>query len=512
VPLPHDLTARFIIGTSSPLVVDAVPAVDIGPADCFMLDGVTWSWSFPDGVWPAQPEPLELKCSLVSPTPLDYLDVGTPVRAWLRFTTGPDADPVVVVDFPGRLTDVEATAIDYAVYDGADVVPMTGIRYDLTAVDLTVDLAELYLIEGIELGLPGGGTQGAALRLDQLFGNTLGHPLYGDDGLPGLVYCGGFLVGDLFQGQTYSRAPLRDAALDILRQAPASSVLPARAYGVLSPIVEHASDSAQWAHDVDSPYCIDLIPSTIDTAVSPFTEFPGEVVELVTGWGIDVAADGPGVWTVSAAHVDFDAKWKRNKYGNPNRVSVTGNFDLSPDPLTVTLDSADGSTSESVVELALESTFKTSAGALQMARMYLPDSDARDRWQADAFRFYAANDLDKLTPSWFPNHADPTDETIPYRGMVYARPVIVHDLDPARTPTGKGFHAGQLASVVLAYDSGDPVVDFQLRRTLPQAEPGGGGFTVADWLDVPHADPDGPTVAELDPRFTVYDYRLAREA
>jgi hypothetical protein len=511
--LPLDMACTVTIGdAAAPLVIEAVGVDELDAADPFIEDGVTWAWRFPDGIWPAQPEPVELKLNVIAPGPVELFDEGTTIAAELVFTVAPDADDPTVVDFYGRITDVDASPVAYRV-GSTDV---DGLRYALVAVSREVDAGEAYVdpFASDEFG------HSTADYLAAVAVHTRGVPGF-PDGLPELPQSGGSVAPALhpFWPVEVPRGPALPILVDIMRQSPPQQSN--RSLGVIQPVI--VPDAGAGHLDPANPFAVDFLPTELSTTLFADFDYPMEFVDFGALWGLELDAAAEGVWTVSADHLNFDANWRRSKLGIPNRVSistyvgsVTG---VKPETPTVYVrDAPDGTADVSPIELPIDvdNTLSVTGGALDdLASMYLPATDARDRWEAGSMRFYAAHALAQLTPTWFPAHASdispPTDPwSAPGGGVgrvaAYVRPLVVYGLPPTQTPTGKSHHAGQLNSVELTHVDGEPVVDFTMRRTLPQAGAGaltpGGVATLAG---------GGPTVAELDPRFTVYDYRLARE-
>ena len=171
------------------------------------------------------------------------------------------------------------------------------------------------------------------------------------------------------------------------------------------------------------------------------------------------------------------------------------------------LDSVDRDALDPIVTREVEAKQVTPGvyGAGRLAPVYLPEADPRrDRWEADEFTYYADETLEGLVPSWFPRPtASTTGED---RQSHLSRTVLVHSIVEGSTPLDRTWYAGQLRNVTVTFADGEAVARFGLRRS---------------WTFPTDADPaltpedvgamfGAPTVAELDPAFTVYDHRHAR--
>lgn len=478
------------------------------PADPVLVSPWSWSWEGPQGLRPAQPGPVQLKAVILAPGPLDDLDIGVPCQAVLTH----DHDPATpVAELYGRITDLEARPVEYAFPDGTHV---DGLEYSLTAVDYTPDAAEVGLTD------PTFVAESADDRIDAAATGTL---------RPRPVLYGG-LGGTL---ESYYAPPLRNpttAELDVtvtLAAQPDATVEPptlrdaiTRVLGQVAPNASGAASALLAPHvtasgslpalklDGDDPWVIDYLPRGAGAVWADASWYPAEVVEYASGlWGLLVDPDASG-WVLSADHIDYDAKWTRHKVGDPTRLAISAPLG-GGDPTVVLVDSSDFDPDLGVVTEALDAPDLTTVAAVaSMAAMYLPVTDRADRWEAEGFRFYASEDPARLYPAWFPRHALTPGTSYGERARCYVQPVVVHGITEAETPTGKAFHYGTLDAVELVADGDEVVIDFRVRRTVPPSSTAA-AFTAGDWATLAGG---GPTVAELDPRFSVYDYRLARRA
>lgn len=492
----------------------AYPGVlaDHTPADPVLGSPMEWSWSFPDGPWPVQPNPVELKFTLLAPEPIAALDIGAPCQSIMSLT-GIGA----VAELFGRITDLEAVPVTYYYPTPLGGVEVKGIEYSIVAVDYTVDLAELAPRVGFVQELAIDRINDALVQTRNPYGWR------GSDLVTGVSkdpYFPTILVNEVGAELRYSvvaakpeadDTSTRDIITEVLAQVPPNSAR----YGAcfLAPHVGFGSDFVGVL--APSPWVLDFVLDSVGSGgdgglFDGSSWYPGLFGLLASGkWGLDIdpATDG---WVLDANLIDYDAKWKRNKASSPNRITTAVTVPPATEPTSVTVSTGDRAKDAPVVVQEMSASLLTSvADAVAMCAMYLPPTDTRDRWAADGFRFYATEDIERLFPAWFPQHGfgvEPGEVTNSQRAHAYTRPVVIHGLDENETPTGKPFHYGQLASVTLTLDGADPVVDFRLRRSLPENVTAA-ALTFGQVATLPGG---GPTIAQLDPRFTIYDYRLAR--
>lgn len=496
---------------------------DYSAVDPFLAGEVQLSWKREGG---GQPDPVEASFTIVAPDPV-AVDIGR--RLSLIVDGGVDE----VATFYGRVAEVIAEPVEYrATPTGATIL---GMSYGVKAVDYTVDLAEIQASfpaydPAVTPTMRQPGTRLAQYIRDGVAGYELGGVFGGGDEMDGWVT---LKAEDAGTGGVLERV---NSILDQVGvELPAD--LPDDGEPIATALDRREARRLVFAPRVDAStlpgdlhyYDGDGFPSFWATDAPPATyasDTPADFPAVLTdggssGWGLVIDDASPIV--VPAARVDYAARWRRDKFTHPNRATVTYTPEGSTDETVLTVDADDRGADDPVVNIplsapllgALKPTYSVTYeyGPRRMALMYLPENDAGDRWGAEAFRFYPET-WDQLTSGsqWFPRHADidPTPATTPAdpdtRATCYARPIVVSGIDPAHTPTGRGWYAGTLSSVTLTLAGVDdrPVVEFTLRRVLP-IPAGAGALTPAD------LDP-GILVSDLDPTFSVYDYRLARGA
>lgn len=477
-----------------------------GAGETFLVEPMSFRWARAEGA-PAQPEPVECRFALLVPGPV-LVDIGR--RVSVRLVEYPTADEIV--GFHGRVTDCPTTPVEYF----ADGAVRQGMYVDVVAVDPTVDLAEANSTTGIlAAGDPvfRGPAYIAGIDPDDMPSR------WGDaaQGLPGTDYGLDSWVDvkaeDAGTGKALERIVglLDQVGMGVLPASPNALERRLATRAILAPRVDASTivwdypDSAAGQGDW---FRYDEPPPTYDRT-DP-TDFPAELVDGPDGWTVAIDPDSPLV--VDAARVDFAAMFTRSKFTHPNRAEVTYTPTGGSDPALVVVEADDRDADAPVVAVALDAPLlgdEYAAG--RMALVYLPENDAADRWQADAFRYYPPDWSRLLAASWFPRHHDvdlvspgvaPGDPAT--RAECYTIPVVVDGIDPAHNPTGRSWYAGQLTSVQLTLAGAQPVVEFTLRRVLPV--PDGAGALTYDDLSVV------PTYADFDPSLTYYDLRLARGA
>jgi hypothetical protein len=513
----YTITVGDRFGTSTSTYVAVDPGT-IDPTERFVADGLQAGWELP-GEWPAQPGPVEVRFALVGPDVDPLLDIGSVCSVVVEAATG------LVLEFYGRVTDMTASPIAYE----AGGVAVDGQRCEVIAVDYSADLAEIrfdnanahtsnainpdFFLSDFPMGsawVPGEDVPPFA------------YPPQFPTGFPdGMPYTPPGVVLDTADpsyllrgwGDTEDPGSVRDLVLDILRQTPrldpdGVSRGGVRYMGMLGVNVDPATAPLL---DDTHPFTVDFPPNrSVDVATEGAAAFPLEFTDGPDGWGLHDVAPGAAGWVLDAARVDYGAtKWTRNKWGSPNRVRLIYAALGGTSDGVYEMDSVDRDPSDPVSVREVQVKNLDDAGpffAGRLAPVYLPETDPRrDRWEADEFTYYADDTLARLTPSWFPRPtASTTGED---RQSHLTRPVVVHSIVPGSTPLRRGWYAGQLRSVLVTFVEGTAEVRFSLRRSWAFPASGDPALTPADVGALPGG---GPTVADLDPSFTVYDYRLAQ--
>lgn len=514
----YTLTVGDRFGASTSTYVALAP-VDIDPADRFLADGLQVGWELP-GEWPAQPSPVEVRFAIVGPDVDPVLDIGSVCSLVVETAT-----PETVVEFYGRVTDLTAAPIAYSV----DGVAVDGQRVEVIAVDYTTDLAEVrfdnafahdvnainpdFWLSDFPMGsnwVPGEDVPPFALPPQFPTGFPDGLP-YTPPGVVLDTADPSYILGGW--GDTEDPGSVRDLILDVLRQTPrldpdGVSRGGVRYMGMLGINVDPAT--APLLDDAH-PFTVDFPPNrSVDVATQGAAAFPLGFTDSASGWGLHDIATAPAGWVLPAGRIDYGGtKWTRTKWGTPNRVRLIYGANNGTTEGVYELDSYDRDSSDPVQVREVRVPQLQDPGlyfAGRLAPVYLPEQDPRrDRWEADEFTFYADEDLTGLTPSWFPR---PTASTAGEdRQSHLTRPVLIHSIVSGSTPLQRSWYAGQLRSVSMTFADGSAEVKVSLRRSWPFPASGDPTLTPADVATLPGG---GPTVADLDPRYTVYDYRLAR--
>lgn len=491
--------------------------------ETFLVEPMSFGWARAQGA-PTQPEPVECRFSMLVPGPV-LVDIGRRVSVRLiDYATSNE-----LVGFHGRVTDVATTPVEYFVDGGVE----HGTYVDVIAVDPIVDLAEApcttaalpadtagdraqeYIHAIAADDMPAGwdpafqGIGGHAVALDSWVQVKAEDPASGQALERLVALCDQVGLGWVPNGLPEDDAR-SDPATALDRRLASRAIIAPRINATVLPWVYPDTTEAQgswYTFDEPSPFYDSDDPA----------DFPAVLTAGPDGYALVIDTASPLV--VDAGRVDFGAKFTRNKFTHPNRATVTYTPDGSSDPTTATVDADDRDTADPIVAVALDAPLLGAIlptypqtddyGPRRMALMYLPETDARDRWQADAFRYYP-DDWTRLRHApWFPRHhsvdlispgtvpGDPDD-----RASCYTHPVVVDGIIAAHNPTGRAWYAGELNSVLITLAGPQPVVEFTLKRVLP-VPTGSGALTVGD------VDP-AITVGDLDPAFTFYDYRLAR--
>ena len=441
-----------------------------------VLDNLTIGWRYPEGKpWPCQPEPatLSLKLLATDADNLGDLRVGDPISVICTLTPGfPGTNRFA--GFKGRLTDVD---VDYV---KNPTTGETNLRFTLTAVDHTADLAEVL----IDASLP---AQNLTQRLTSIAAaiaatGQAAAPLIAPAGLDEATY-----------------APLE------LKARPALDVIVDHLDQLCLPEVGAFNYGEGWQrwHLVPNysvggsliSYSIAFFTDRVDSSYLPATlaldsglvglSYP-DTFESLTADACDIPLDG--------------VKWTRTKERAVNTVVVThaagtsvATRDTPPDP---------------PVRLVLDFPDLTGNGQNQVwiPRMYLPDSSAE--WIADGFTYDASGKLDAATTlGWGLDY----DEDV--YAALYA-PAVIHGIPDALNLAGNsGIYAGQLQAVDITIAAGRILLDLALRRTLPRTLIDAADPAVATWAWATTAFPTtvwkGATPA-LDPDLTWYEARLIR--
>lgn len=458
-----------------------------------VLDNLTIGWRFAENApRPVQPDPVTCSLGLLTRDVdnLADIDIGTPLQVLVS------SDGNAVAAFAGRVAQITASPQVLKNPDGTDGRAMF---YQLDAVDYVVDLAELLITVNRPVEVISDRLNAITAAITTAGGALVDWPPFNFDSNV-----------DYFDAYAAVQQPALDVLTEHVRQLahPSASELsglllitPYTAAGVLTkydmgwPILTNATmvwPPASWAI-IDGKLMIDPEGGPLP---------PGRI-PLYDGLPIGLSIDG--------CRVLLDGvEWIRSKFGAVNYVSVTG-----PDTTAVASRPA-----EQVIKLALESTLLLSAPGpnhvQEMADMYLPDADS-DRWAIDAVTWQPSDA--ELAALPFPLAPDTGGlSTNPYEIVdgpivgpsAYYAPVVIREVPNELNPgSDLGYLAGTLSSVQLTIKRKTITAELGITRQLPKnTDVSGSGVIGTTWDDLAA---DFPTItwADVDPRPTWYDARLA---
>lgn len=438
------------------------------------LAGLRIGWTMPDGdLYPTQPDPVSCSMALIVPDIADVeeLDIGSAAAVDVSDATGGP----VVFEFRGRLTDLKAVA------------HARGVHLSLIALDHTLDERRTgFTAAGDDVASNHIGALFAAVGLDE----------------PTLPYPGGTVGMRMEAGEPRS---LPEALAPILLSMVGGSTWPdveGNARTILAPLVDGLAPV-----DPD-PFVLDELP---ERSPEPVT---GVFGPTAGGYGIDLAADA-AAGVLDAAFVDAAAVWIRNKWLAVNQVDVTYR-DVGDVEATIRAATGETPIVSARIDTPIVPGFgiDIEAAAQRVADYYLPEH-VGNKWTVERFTWQLSRhiddggiDLSDVGPGWMPVHTAAEDD--PIRTLAYRRVVAVVGIPEHQNPAAGGIYAGRLVGAELTVNGrGELTLAFSLRRHLPKSTSTVDVLTPAGLAASAY---NGVTVADLDPDFTVYDYRLAQEA
>ena len=430
---------------------DTTDPVDPGP-----LGGLEFGWSLPtQDTYPCQPDPMDAALGILvsSPANVEAVDIGSTVGIKVRFdTTG-----TWPLEFYGKVTDLRGTPhprgwlLGLLALDHSvdDDHNITAVSWPSESAD--VRLARIFAANGITTPTSPW-TATAAIAQPAV-------EISSEPWIPLVARSLGNIIGT-------------DGTLDVIR-------------AIIAPVVS--------VGDLDG-YAFDPIGKT------NLESLEGAFGATDDGYGIVFTAD-PATGVLDAAKVERSVNWTRRKYDAVNRLEIVATDDS-------VIVAATGQTPVVTGRLALDMESATDTSP-SMAEFYLPDSGAVSRWSIEALTWRmdkeAQATLETMGQGWMPVHA--AAEGDPIRTLAYRRPVVVAGIPDRHNPATSEAYAGQLRSARFSVATGTPLMAFTMRRSLPA--PTVDPLTPAGLAGSAYA---AVTVAQLDPDFTVYDYRLAQEA
>jgi hypothetical protein len=506
-----DYTVDVAIGDWSMTSDSRAPEPDAG-AGVWTLDDLRYSWSAPGDEWPAQPDPAtaSIKIGALDEVLLPPLDIGTGVSFVVTGYYEGDPTPYPVARFDGRISDASARTRG------------DGLAVEVTAVDYTADLREIYVAA-------------APWPAD-----------YPTDRLDRIMEAAGLEWGlthvwdafDGFRALDVDHRPVAEVLEDHLSQL-------AQTGGFIS-YADYGWERAAVFFHIASGTFPEGDPLPAGTVVWD----QALLVERTASGGPLVLTAGPGGLTVEpsptpasepsvgntrqipAEVVDLDVEWRRDKGRSVNRVVVSGTFagifgELGDSLLvtrpTVTAEFPDVVEARGPITLAKDSTLSYLHSALKMARMYLGDrDDLEGRWGVESFRLHAhaleESGTHRLIFPLFPSAAENVFSG--HAAYPAGAAVVVHGLRPAQNPAGGGraWMAGQLVGADLTIAGGRVLVDCHLRSSIPRpsaafGSTGTNAYDALSWAGVATVQGGAHALtswAEVDPDLTWTDLRITR--
>lgn len=506
------------------------------PADYGPTDGLKIGWKYPEAAaWPTQHEIPYASFGVIVADAADFagVDIGSPVAISVYhvpagtivpagYAQAGTTDWIPVASFSGRVTDL-------------GVKPSRlGMIYQVSCLDYLVDLAEARLAATGPDAWPGESIEDRLTRIA--------------DDLP-----------DVFGGAPWDMYSGPEPDWGIFHANDADDLKPA-----LDWVTEHLSQYVQYGH-YDPPIQGGArgIIATNNTGVYGTADDPDAMLpqarrfELTwifrrlfnrgqaawlparfrpTGaggtWRPDVDADDDQAFyddlyevpeldgsTIPAALgvipadvIQYDADWSRTKKGRAERVYVQTSV--------VYVDAPNAKRAGRGIEgiygydysstppptLTVDSTLGYRSEAFHLADFLLREPGHADRWEVEKFRLLADLIPDRIiranSTSWF-------------HPILFANYPLraIAGLPVEQNPNGGAdWYAGILTGAEFNLTRGRYAIDFTLSRELPRpatSTTGEGGYLSFATLA---ADPVQATVtlADLDPAYSIYDYRAAR--
>lgn len=434
--------------------------VNFGP-----LSGMSFGWNMPvQDVAPVQPDPMFATFAILVPDVDQLEDVDIDTRVSIEVYVDP-VGTTPVFSFYGRVTDETAEPHD------------RGMLHGFTALDDLVDnLDPIGDLEDWPI-------ENIADRVTRIFAGT---------GITPPAMSG---VGAVDMAERGAAAISVTEAAIICSN---SVVNEDQARYILAPVISGGDLASPGAYTYDELVKDHTLPVFLIGEFGPTDD----------GYGPDVPID-PSVLAIDACYILRSARWVRRKFGRINTLVIqTGSetrvYSLQEKPVingTVVTDE--------VYQLGNDH-WRNSARLLQY---YLPDRGAVARWSVESLTYNLSRNIEDdpdLATSleagdWMPH----TAHSAPHLSRVfcYGRVAAVIGIPANQNPGASQVYAGQLQSVTLNITGGELLIDFTIRRRLPKTISGTltpGGLAASAFAAV--------RVDELDPDFTVYDYRLAKEA
>lgn len=515
------------------------------PAAYGPLDGLTIGWKLPDNAaYPSQPELPYANFRVIVADAADFagVDVGAPVsiHVWDQpagfvlpagWSDGSGSGLTVpVATFGGRITDLKAEP------------HALGMIYTVSALDYLVDLSDTQVAADDDTGWPGESLENRLTRLYEL----------ADD-----------------DGTLFAAAPWGDG----YGPEPGWGVLWGNANPPLAPVLDHMTNAlAQYVHygHYDPPIqggargvllantLLDGIYGAVDNRPDPARRYdtrwlykrlggnpnqggyplPAQLrQDPATGkWRPVVDPDSAHSWvgdpnanllgdlptadrfgSLPARYVDFDpTSWSRTKKEQAEKVRVQTTTNWASGPARTWVQQTTynaygrGVQTRPPKVLTVDTELGYADEARTLARWLIPDpaeSSGGKRWEVDTFRLRADQLRGRITAanrrSWF---------TL---SSILSWPLVaIGGLDPTRTPDGRDYYVGLITGATFTIKDGRYWIDFQLSRQIPNPVSGAAVYADQGQLSVKSMKAVAAQAAvklnQLDPTFSVYDYRVVR--
>lgn len=528
------------------------------PAAYGPVDGLTIGWKLPDNAaYPSQPEIPYATFQVIVASAADFagIDVGTPVsiHVWdqpASFKTpagwldGSGAGlPVPVATFGGRITELRA-----------EPHPL-GMLYSVSCLDYLVDLSDTQVSADDQTGWPGESLENRITRLVNLAdddGNLFGGVPWDVANLDGPIPGWGISWGNTAP----PLAPVLDHIVKYLSQyvhygymdpnmpqGGARGILLANTlttglygYGWLGSTATGPADNApavggrryniQWVfRNIGGNPNLGgyALPAQLRQAATgkwrPVVD-PNSARSWVGDPNANASGDLPtadAFGVLPARYVDYDpTSWSRTKKEQAEKVRVQTTYNWSGGPNRTWVSQSTLQAYNVPVKSAPAKviTVDTELGYAQeartLAKWMVPEPaevGSGARWEVDTFRLRADQLRGRLTAA--------NRRCWTYLRTMLAYPLVaIGGMDPTHTPDGRDYYAGVITGATFTIRGGRYSIDFQLSRHLPRPVSGAaanadqGSVSAKSMRAVPAQL--AMKVSQLDPTYSVYDYRIVR--
>lgn len=468
----------FIDGTEYPIDSDTAPDPAAGS---WLLAGLKLSWQAADPTSvKLRPSPAVLSFRLLTThaTNVPNFAIGQDVLipdmtfrgTYMLGESEIEAD-IAPAGFGGRITDVEAEPVER--YNAATGALEPWLEFSFTAVDYTVDLAEVFIG-----GEPWPG-EFYSLRLDRIEAATIAAKpdvVFYNTPWPGYV-------APVFAAKDIDRRPALEVLTDHLDQMQSNQYVAYR-------VVPAEDNAVEFVYTYPAPSFNSTPFQLTETAPDYFTA------------AIDPDTFSQAAVLVDADAVDLDATWRKDKSSAVNRILVTGTFSDG-----TTTREAEHPASSYVTERR-DTEIVNAEAAQALADSLLPEltTVGAQRWELESFTI-RVNDLSDIRQAagYFYR---PTEAGAPWSPVGSLK--VLHSISDRVNLAPRDWYAGQLVGAELEIRPGGQVrITPTLRATLPEPA---ALYDIVEALapDNMAADPTLATARyqDLDPTLTYYDFRI----